>query len=325
MARTASAEDIKKAYRKLAMKYHPDKNPGDKAAENKFKEVSEAYEVLRDPKRRQMYDQFGHAAAGAGAGRGRQQPFEDFAGFSGFGGFNQGPGGQGQGSAQDFFGDFFSDLFGEGGPREPGATSRRAGFKQKGADLRYTLTVSLEEAATGTEKLIHFVRHRKSQEDRAKLSVAVPAGVKQGQRLKLRGEGDSGPSGQPGDLFVVINLQDHPLFQRRDNDVLLDLPISFVDAIMGASVEIPTLTGRANLRIPPGSHPGQIFRLKGKGFPEVGGYGSGDMLVKLIIDIPEKLSEAQKAAIAQLSSLSESSPLVAEFKKKMNTLLKSRK
>lgn len=308
------------------MKYHPDKNPGDKTAEEKFKEASEAYEVLRDPKRRQMYDQFGHVAAGAGgaqrgAGSTGGRPFEDFAGF----GFGGAAGAQGAGSAHEFFGDFFSDLFGDMGPQSGPAGARGRGFKQKGADLRYTLSVSLEEAATGCEKLIHFVRHRDGREDRAKLSINVPAGVKEGQRLKLRGEGDSGPSGTPGDLYAVISLQKHPLFKRRDNDVHLELPVSFVDAIIGTQIEIPTLTGKATLRIPAGTHPGQIFRLKGKGFPEVGGYGSGDMLVKVIIDIPKNMSEEEKAAIAKLSSLSERSPLVMDFKNKMNSLLKSRK
>lgn len=311
--RTATMEEIKKSYRKLAMKFHPDKNPGDKAAEDRFKEISEAYEVLRDPKRKQMYDQFGHVGATAGAHAG-SNPFEGFGGFSGGGGFGGNP------DFQDSFGDFFNDFFtGPGRRKGPDFTARN-----KGADLRYTLTISLEEAATGCEKLISFVRRKNGKEDTAKLSITVPAGVKNGQRLKLRGEGDSA-GGKPGDLYVIVNFQDHPLFRRKDNDLLLEMPLSFIDAILGTQVEIPTLTGKASLKVPPGTHNGQIFRLKGKGFPEVGGYGFGDMLVKASIDIPKEVSPAERAAIEQLKSLAEKSPSVNEFKDKVQQVLRKRK
>jgi molecular chaperone DnaJ len=317
--RSAGEEEIKKAYRKLAMKYHPDKNPGDKVAEDKFKEASEAYDVLRDPKRRQMYDQFGHAgpnpfggAGGPGAG---PNPFEGFNEFGGgFGGARMD-----QEGFQDVFSDFFGDIF-SGGPK-----GRRGPRPQKGADLRYSLQITLEEAASGCEKTITFVRHRGNKEDTAKLSITVPAGVKAGQRLKLRNEGDypEGATG-PGDLYVIVNFQEHPLFRRKDNDAMMDLPISFIDAIAGASVEIPTLVGKANLNIPPGTHPGQIFRLKGKGFPEVGGYGSGDMLVKIVVDIPQDLTEEERRLIQKLGSMGDRTPLVNEFKEKMRKLLRSR-
>ena len=323
--RTASPEEIKKAYRKLAMQYHPDKNPGNKNAEDRFKEASEAYEVLRDPKRKQMYDQFGHAGAHAGAqgfsgasrGAGAGNPFEGFD-FS-FGGYGGASGGDGHDA--ESFQDIFGDLF--GGARGP---RRKTDFTRgRGADLRFTLSISLEEAAVGVEKTISFIRQRNGKENSAKLAVTVPAGVKDGQRLKLKGEGDAG-SHSTGDLYVIIHLQDHPLFVRKDSDVYLDLPIAFTDAILGTTLEIPTLTGLAQLRIPPQTHPGQTFRLKSKGFPEVGGYGNGDMLVKIVVDIPNDLSENEKQALKSLGdSAQNKSPLVNEFREQVRKVLKARK
>lgn len=305
VSRSASADEIKKAYRKLAMKYHPDQNPGDKAAETRFKEVSEAYEVLKDSKKRQMYDQFGFSGArGPGPG--------------GFGG------GPGQGfdprsaeSFNDFFSDFFGDVF---------AGARAGGSRQaRGSDLRYSLSITLEEAATGCEKRISFMRDRNGKEDSAKLSISVPGGVKEGQRLKLRGEGDQ-PLGtsKPGDLYVIVQFQPHPLFKRKDNDVLLELPVSFVDALLGTAVSIPTLTGKANLTLPAGTHPGQVFRLKGKGFPDIGGYAPGDMLVKVIIDIPNELNESERKALESLRAAGEQSPLVKSYKERVQKLFQNR-
>ncbi len=305
--RTATDDEIKKAYRKLAMRYHPDKNPGNKSAEDRFKEVGEAYEVLRDPKRRQMYDQFGQTSGG------QSNPFEGFD-FSSSTGFNNFTSAQ----AQDIFSEIFGDMFGATGRRRPDFRA------QKGADLRYTLTVSLEEAAVGCEKTITFMRRRGAKDEQAKLAITVPAGVREGQRLKLRGEGDSAAGGV-GDLYVIVNFFDHPLFRRKENDVYVDLPITFVDAILGTVIELPTLTGVAQLKIPTGTHPGQIFRLKNKGFPEVGGYGAGDMLVKIIVDIPTNLTEDEKRAIQSLSSASTRAPLVTEFKEAAGRLLKGRK
>lgn len=315
--RQASPDELKKAYRKLAMKYHPDKNPGDKQAEEKFKEVSEAYDVLSDPKKKQIYDQFGHAGfQGAGPGP-RPGGFENFGGF-GAGGFD--PRGSGPEAFQDMFSDFFGEFF-------SGDPTGRKGFRQeaRGADLRYTLTITLEEAAAGTEKRISFVRQKGGREDAAKLSITVPAGVKAGQRLKLRGEGDTPTGGtKPGDLYVIIGFQDHPLFKRKDNDVLMELPISFVDALLGTQIEVPTLTGKAMLSVPPGTHPGQIFRLKGKGFPDIGGYASGDMLIKVIVDVPNNVTDEERQALEKLRKTSSNSPLVAEFRDKMKRLLAQR-
>ena len=320
VARSATADEIKKAFRKLAMKYHPDKNPGDKKAEEKFKEANEAYDVLSDPKKKQMYDQFGHAGhppPGGGAGAG---------GFrGGFGGGAEGfdpRSQQGQEQFHDMFSDFFGDFFSE---TQPGTGRRGARGEPRGSDLRYTLTITLEEAATGAEKRISFVRQRGGREDSAKLSITVPAGVKAGQRLKLRGEGDGPPgAGKPGDLYVIIGFQDHPLFKRKDNDVLMELPISFVDALLGTHVDVPTLTGKAQLNIPSGTHPGQIFRLKGKGFPDIGGYAPGDMLIKIIVDVPNSVSEEEKQLLEKLRRASNGSPLVGDFREKMKRLLQQR-
>lgn len=300
--RTSSQEDIKKAYRKMAMKYHPDKNPGDAAAEAKFKEASEAYEVLKDANKKKMYDQFGFSGPQSGVGG----PGQGHPGFDPRGDF-----------FNDFFGDFFGDVFAGAKAGTPRQT--------RGADLRYSLTISLEDAATGCEKKISFVRERNGKEDQAKLSISVPGGVKEGQRLKLRGEGDQ-PLGaiKPGDLYVIVHFSEHLLFKRRDNDVLMELPISFVDALLGTKVEVPTLSGRASLTVPEGTHPGQVFRLKGKGFPDIGGYAPGDMLIKLIIDIPNDLSSEEKRILEGLRSASEKSPLVKGYNDRVKQLFKIR-
>lgn len=321
VARSATADEIKKAYRKLAMQYHPDKNPGDKKAEDKFKEFSEAYEVLSDVKKREMYDQFGHAGTqgGFGGGGGGGNPY----GAGGFGGARGADGDQ----FQDIFGDVFSEIFGARGAGPGGASGGARRRPMKGSDLRYTLNISFEEAALGTEKVVHFVRQRTGKDETAKLSVNVPAGVKEDQRLKLAGEGDgaNGGSGANGDLFVIIKVQEHALFKRSENDITMDLPVSYTDAILGTSVEIPTITGKAMIRIPPGTHTGQTFRLKGKGFPKVGGFGSGDMMVRLIVDTPEKVSGRQKELLEELSKANDETPLVKAYKDKVATVMRNKK
>ncbi len=322
VAKSATPEEIKKSYRKLAMQYHPDKNQGNKKAEEKFKEISEAYETLGDEKKRQTYDQFGHAGAGG-------NPFGG-GGFHPSGGGPAGGSGAGADPFQDIFGDVFGDIFSGGGRggRGPGRGRGGSGFNQRnmrGSDLRYSLSISLEEAATGAEKTVSFMRQKGSKEESAKLSVTVPAGVKEGQRLKLAQEGDHPGTGEAGDLYVIINLQDHLLFKREENDVILDLPVSYTDAILGTLIEIPTLFGKAELKIPAGTHSGQAFRLKGKGFPKLGSTGAGDMLVRVIVDTPAHINLRQKEILEELQRFKEDTPLVKSYQDKLQTILRTRK
>jgi DnaJ-class molecular chaperone len=348
--RSAAPDELKKSFRKLAMQYHPDKNPGDKKAEERFKELSEAYEILSDPEKRKAYDQFGHLGTQAGFRPGAN-PFEGFSrggqggrgsaggpgGFSGFENFGGGFNSQGAGNPdnfQDIFGDIFSDFFSgrgarPGGPGGAPGGGAKANARGRGADLRYTLNITFEEAAAGTEKTISFIRQRAGKEETAKLAITVPAGVKSGQRLKLRGEGDApAANGPTGDLYVIINIQDHAIFKRVENDVHLDLPITFQEAVLGTSTDIPTLTGKASLKIPPGTPSGQIFRLKGKGFaaaPAAGGPGPGDMLVRVVIDVPRDLTEEQRDLLKRFSASQKPSPLIKAYHEKVDRILKSKK
>ncbi len=334
VTRKVDPDELKKAYRKLAMKFHPDKNPNDKKAEEKFKELSEAYDVLSDPQKKQAYDQFGHVGAQGGFRPGAN-PFEGFAGFrggprpggagGGFGGFNNNQGfDPNSESFQDVFGDIFGDVF--GAQRKGPGAGPKSSARARGADLKYTLNISFEDAALGTEKTISFIRHRAGKEENAKLSVTVPAGVKPSQRLKLTGEGDSAVNGGTvGDLYVIIHILDHPLFKRVENDIYLDLPVSFVDATLGVTVEVPTLTGRASLKIPPGTPSGQIFRLRSKGFSSVAGSETGDMLVKVQIDVPRELSDAEKDSLRRFSASLTNTPLVKSYQEKVDRILKNKK
>lgn len=322
VTRTATPEEIKKAYRKLAMQYHPDKNPNNKKAEEKFKEITEANETLSDEKKRQAYDQYGHAGADAffsSAGAGN--PFG-----------NGGPRSQRSGGPdpfQDIFGDMFGDVFTNTGRGQRSGGTSGGKAQNRGSDLKYTLSITFEEAALGCEKLISFSRQAGSKEERAKLSVTVPAGVKDGQRLKLSGEGDKPSSGAAGDLFVIIVLLEHLLFRRGgtgdEADVILDLPVLYTDAILGKTVEIPTLYGKAEIKIPPGTHSGQNFRLKSKGFPRLGATGSGDMLVRVIVDTPNKVTARQNELLEELSRSPGESPLVKNYNENLQTILRNRK
>lgn len=321
VAKSAPADEIKKAYRKLAMQYHPDKNQGNKKAEDKFKEISEAYEVLSDAEKRKNYDMFGHAGINGNpfaGGPGAQQQGNPF----GRGGGNP----FGNADINDLFGDIFGEAFGGGArSRSSQQQQQRTRHGGKGADLRYTLTITFEEAFSGCEKVISFVRQVGSREEAAKLSVTVPAGVKEGQRLKLSEEGDKPSNSTAGDLYVIINLQEHLLFKREEADVMLDLPVKYTEAILGTEIEIPTLTGKAQIKIPAGTYSGQVLRLKGKGFPRIGGIGSGDMLVRLLVDTPQKTNSRQKELLEELNRYVEETPLVKTYQEKLESLLRSRK
>ena len=307
VSRDASDEEIKKAYRKLAMKWHPDKNPGDRHAEEKFKEASEAYEVLKDPQQKQNYDRFGHMGGSS---------FEGFRGFSRSSGYTQ----TGQGGFQDIFGDIFGDFYGN---RKESGTYHHP-FRQRGADLRYTIYIDIEEAAKGCEKTISFIRKKGQTETTVRLSVKIPQGVKNNQRLKLNGKGDSSSQGgSPGNLYVIVKIQDHPLFIRNEDNLILELPILFLDMITGTTVEIPTLDGKASFKIPSGTHSHQIFRLKNRGFKNISNHLSGDMLVKVIADFPDKLSKEEIDALKKLNL--KPSKFSEDYHSKLNILLERRK
>ncbi|APF20418.1 molecular chaperone DnaJ [Caldithrix abyssi] len=347
--RNATQDEIKKAYRKLAVKYHPDKNQGNKEAEEKFKELAEAYAVLSDPEKRRRYDQFGHAGVG-GAG---QQGF-DFTDFDLADALRQ--------FMEEGFGFGFGDIFGSSR-----SGSRRRRVTRKGSDLQIKLKLTLEEIATGVTKKIkvrkkiacpecngsgsakysktvmcpvchgsgeirqvsrslfgQFVNvttcHRCNGEgqvienpchschgtgliDGSKtIEVNVPAGVSTGNYITLSGEGNAGVrGGQPGDLIIYIEEAPHQIFQRQGNDILLALPISFPTAALGGTVEVPTLTGKAKLKIAPGTQSGKILRMRGKGIPYLRSAGSGDQLVQVQVYVPTKLNEEERLLLQKLA------------------------
>ncbi|MDX1915758.1 MAG: molecular chaperone DnaJ [Methylophilus sp.] len=330
----ASEEEIKKAYRKLAMKHHPDRNPDNPKAEEQFKEAKEAYEMLSDEQKRAAYDQYGHAGVdpsmGAGAG-------------AGFGGFS------------DAFGDIFGDIF--GGARAGGQRSN----VYRGADLRYNMEISLEEAAKGTETKIRIpvqstcetckgsgarpgtqpvtcttcnghgqVRMQQgffsvqqtcpkchgtgkmvkdacptcNAAGRIKqnktLSVKIPAGVDEGDRIRLSGEGEAGVNGGPtGDLYVVIHLKQHEIFQREGGNLHCEMPISFSTAALGGEIEVPTLDGAAKMKIPAETQTGSVFRLRGKGIKPLRASEAGDLMVHVVVETPVKLTEKQKELLRE--------------------------
>ena len=333
VARNASDAELKRAYRRLAMKYHPDRNPDDAAAEEAFKEVKEAYEVLSDARKRAAYDQFGHAGVDGTAGMGAR--------------------GAGPGSFADIFSDVFGDIFSGG--------SRRSASMFRGADLRYTLEISLEEAVRGTEVKIEVpnlelcgsckgsgvrgggqpdvcptchghgdvriqqgffaiqqtcprcrgtgsivtdpcetCHGRGRTEVRKTLSVKVPAGVDTGDRIRLTGEGEPGENGgPPGDLYVQIAVRAHPIFKREGVDLRCEVPISVVLAALGGELEVPTLDGRATIQVPAGTQTGKVFRLRGKGVTPVRGGAPGDLLCRVVVETPVNLTREQKELLQQ--------------------------
>ncbi len=341
ISKTATDTEIKAAYRKLAIKHHPDKNPDDHTAEEKFKEAAEAYSVLSDAQKRAAYDRFGHAAAGASAGAG---------GFNA--GFN---------NIEDIFDMFgFGDIF--GGGQRSGTTRTSA---QRGADLRYDLEITLEEAALGKEQQLRIPRLEKCDECDGKgaekgtqpeicttcggsgqtryqqgffsvmrtcpncsgrgqiiknpckncrgasriekektLEVKIPAGVETGSRLRINGEGEGGINGGPsGDLFIVLHVEEHEIFERQGANLYSAVPVSFAQAALGADIEVKTLDGEENLKIPAGTQTGTVFRLKTKGMPALGGRGKGDLFVAVTLITPKTLSKEQRKLLEQLAEI----------------------
>jgi len=334
----ASEAELKKAYRRLAMKFHPDRNPDDEKADDKFREATEAYEVLTDANKRAAYDQYGHAGVDPNMGGG---------GAGGFGG----------GNFSDIFGDVFGDIFGGGGGGGRGRSS-----VQRGSDLRYTLELDLEEAVRGTSVTIRVptlvgcetcdgsgakkgtkpstcstcgghgqVRMQQGffavqqtcprchgtgkmitdpcndchgdgrVEKQKNLSVKVPAGVDTGDRIRLAGEGEAGVNGGPaGDLYVVVSVREHKIFQRDGKNLYCEVPISFVDAALGGELEVPTLDGRVKLKIPEGAQTGKLFRLRGKGVTPVRGGSAGDLLCRVAVETPVNLTKRQRELLSEL-------------------------
>ena len=277
----ASADDIKKAFRKLAVKYHPDRNPDNKAAEDKFKEINEAYAVLSDPDKKQKYDTFGSS------GFHQQYSQEDiFRGFD-FGNAYKDMGGGFGGE------DIFSRLFGRGGGR--------GGFRsapQRGADHEMELTVSFRDAAHGAEKLIAFRRNGQREE----LKVKIPAGVDNGSKIRISGKGAQGDDGgTPGDLFLIIHVLPDPVFVREGGDLFVERSIPFSAACLGISLDVPTLEGDKRIKVPAGMQPGTKIRLKGCGIKAVGSNAKGDLYVKISVHIPETLNSEQRKLVEGLA------------------------
>jgi len=319
LSRTASADEVKRAYRKLAKKYHPDRNPDDKAAETRFKEVQSAYEVLSDPQKRKAYDQFGHAGpAGQGwragpagphvytwkSGGGPDIPVENledlfqvFAGGAGIGRGRSGP-------------SSFEELFsGMGGPgRQARRTRPGAAETATDRDIEHPATLTFEQAIHGTTLDLCLTPGGRTG-SRETVSIKIPPGVANGQRIRVRGKGNPGRRGTPpGDLYIVCNIQPHPYFRRVGNDIYLELPLSMTEAALGTKVEIPTLAGRTVLRVPPGTPSGTKLRLKNKGVKPPGTKPQGHQYAVVRIIPPKPLSPRQKELLQELRDTGEGSP-----------------
>jgi DnaJ-class molecular chaperone len=295
VSRTASADEIKKAYRKLAKQNHPDHNPGVKAAEDRFKQVTEAFEVLSDPRKRKLYDEFGDDAQKLGWDEGKAQAFRAYraggssgggvGGRGGFGGVPFDVGGEG-GAGIDFD-SILGEMFGMKGGRGRRATPRQGG------DLETSLEVPLADAVLGGEHAIHLHGRR--------LSVKIPAGVDTGSRIRLAGQGEPGERGSgPGDLFVDLVVAHHPLVRREQQDLYLDLPVTLKEAALGAEIAVPVFGGKGTVTLRPGTQSGTKLRLKGKGVPSLKGGSPGDLYLVVLVKLPAQLDEAGRAAVEQL-------------------------
>ena len=282
VAKDASADDIKKAFRKLAVKYHPDRNQGDTAAEEKFKEINEAYAVLSDPEKRKKYDTFGSSDFH------QQYSQEDiFRNFDFSGTFKD----MGMGGGDDIFSRLFGGAF-----RRAGGGFRRG--PQKGTDLSLEVTVTFREAALGAEKLVAFRRNGTREE----LKVKIPAGVDNGSRIRISGKGSDGENGGPsGDLFLEVKVTNDPVFIREGGDLFIERAIRFSEACLGTGLEVPTLEEPKRIKIPAGIQPGTKIRLKGCGIKALGSNAKGDLYVKISIHVPEGLNSSQRKLVEELT------------------------
>ena len=277
--KTASAGDITKAYRKLAKKLHPDLNPGDKAAEEKFKKITAAYDILGDAEKRGRYDR-GEIDA-SGQERPQQHYYREYAGGQDGARYRSTAGFEDIGAFSDLFGDLFGERV---GMREGGRGGAR--FSMRGPDAQYRLEVDLLDAVNGTKTRITLP-------DGGTLDVAIPAGVTDGQVLRLKGKGGPGiGEGEPGDALIEISVRPHPVFKREGDDIIVEVPITFDEAVLGGKVEVPTIGGRVFATVPPGSNTGQTLRLKGRGIKTKS--GTGDQLVKLSVLLPERIDDDLK-------------------------------
>jgi len=306
--KNATPEDIKKAYRQLALKYHPDRNKGDKEAEERFKEINEAYAVLSDAEKKRQYDMFG-----AEGFRQRYSQEDIFRGFDigdilkdfGVGTSDifsvlfGGGGGKRRGVRYTTFtGPFGQHATGEGGPDFADYFARGGARPAKGRDMISDLNITLEEAATGTEKLISLQRDDKAE----KIAVKIPPGIDTGKKLRVAGKGEQGTGGgPPGDLYVRIQVQRHPLFRREGDDIAIDREINFSEAVLGTSIEVPTLNGIKKVKVPAGTSGNTRLRLKGEGIPHLKGKGKGDAYVRIVIKIPKKLKSKQRELVEGLA------------------------
>jgi curved DNA-binding protein len=300
ISKSSSADEIKKAYRKLAMKHHPDRNKGDKNAEARFKDISEAYAVLSDKEKRKQYDMFG--SEGFQNRFSQEDIFRDFDFGSIFREFGFEGGGHGRNVFSQIFGGMGQNNFRSGGSHFNSPFGAYGGMSQplKGKDIVYELSLSLEEAFKNNEKVISYQTGSKKQEN---VSVKIPAGISTGKKLRLQGKGNHGLNRGPnGDLYIQIKVLEHPLFKRETDDLLLNMEIKYSEAVLGSEIEVPTIdTKRLRLKIPPGTQDNAKFRLKGYGMPHMNGKGRGDAYVIINISIPKKLNKKQEELIQKIS------------------------